>query len=446
MAQKIQKFGMVLPIVLLSYFMILLDNSIIFTSTVRISQDLHMSGTLLSWVSNAYALTFGGFLLFFGRVGDIYGRKRIFQLGLLIFTVASLFVGISTSSTMIITMRAIQGIGSAILAPTTLALLMDAYEGQQRSTAIAYYGVTAGIGASFGLLIGGLITSYSSWRYGFLINVPVGIMMMLLTQRYISQSPKGKNLNMDWLGAILSVLTFSSLVYSINGSALRWLSGIICLIAFVLFIWVEYHHFQPLTPLTLFKSVTRSSAYVARFFFMAASMSYFFLMPQALQRYLGYSPLQAAFAFIPLTATQFVASLFTNHLIQRFSTERVLIVGTLFDLVGYSLGALIGLQHGYLLGTAIPMIFIGVGQGLVVAPMTVEGVAGANADEAGAASGVVNTVHQIGGAVGLSLVTLLTASIHKPEQMIVRSQYIMIVYVLVMLGAGLTIYRFKKQK
>ena len=129
MAQKVQKFGMVLPIVLLSYFMILLDNSIIFTSTVHISQDLQMSATLLSWVSNAYALTFGGFLLFFGRMGDIYGRKRIFQIGLVIFTVASFLFGISTSSTMIIVMRAFQGIGSAILAPTTLALLMDAYRG-----------------------------------------------------------------------------------------------------------------------------------------------------------------------------------------------------------------------------------------------------------------------------------------------------------------------------
>lgn len=232
MAQKVQKFGMVLPIVLLSYFMILLDNSIIFTSTVHISQDLQMSATLLSWVR----LTFGGFLLFFGRMGDIYGRKRIFQIGLVIFTVASFLVGISTSSTMIIVMRAFQGIGSAILAPTTLAFLMDAYRGQQRATAIAYYGVTAGLGASFGLLIGGLITSYSSWRYGFLINVPVGIIMFCLTQRFISQSLRDKDLVLDWWGAILSVITFSSLVYSINGNVLRWLSGVICVFAFVTFL------------------------------------------------------------------------------------------------------------------------------------------------------------------------------------------------------------------
>lgn len=445
MAQKVQKFGMVLPIVLLSYFMILLDNSIIFTSTVHISQDLQMSATLLSWVSNAYALTFGGFLLFFGRMGDIYGRKCIFQIGLVIFTVASFLVGISTSSTMIIVMRAFQGIGSAILAPTTLAFLMDAYRGQQRATAIAYYGVTAGLGASFGLLIGGLITSYSSWRYGFLINVPVGIIMFCLTQRFISQSLRDKDLVLDWWGAILSVITFSSLVYSINGNVLRWLSGVICVFAFVTFLWIESHHSKPLMPLSLFRNGMRSSAYIARFFFMSASMSYFFLMPQALQRYFWYSPLQAAFAFIPMTLTQFIFSLFVNRLTQRFSNVFVLVLGTVMNLTGYIIGVGLGLHHGYFLGVAIPMVFIGVGQGLVLGPMTVEGVSDTKADEAGAASGVVNTVHQIGGAVGLSLVSLLTSSLSNPEKMIVHSQQIMLIYVIIMLLASLNIYRLKSK-
>lgn len=445
MVQKVQTFGMVLPIVLLSYFMILLDNSIIFTSTVHISQDLQMSGTLLSWVSNAYALTFGGFLLFFGRIGDIYGRKRIFQIGLIIFTIASLLVGISTSSTMIIAMRAFQGIGSAILAPTTLALLMDAYEGQKRATAIAYYGVTAGLGSSFGLLIGGLITSYSSWRYGFLINVPAGIIMFCLTQRFIAQSSRDKDLVLDWWGAILSVVTFSSLVYGINGSSLRWLSGVICVFVFVIFLWIESHHSKPLMPLSLFKNETRSSAYIARFFFMSASMSYFFLMPQALQHYFGYSPLQAAFAFIPMTLTQFIFSLFVNRLTQRFSNVFVLVLGTIMDLTGYIIGIGFGLHHGYLLGVAIPMIFIGIGQGLVLGPMTVEGVADTKKDEAGAASGVVNTVHQIGGAVGLSFMSLMTSSITNPEKMIVHSQQIMLIYVIIMLLVSLNIYRLKSK-
>lgn len=179
------KFGMVLPIILISYFMILLDNSIVFTSTVKIAADLHMDAQSLAWVTNAYALSFGGLLMIGGRAGDIYGRRRVFIAGLLIFTLGSLLVGMSQSGAMIIAMRALQGVGSAILAPTTLALLMDSYQGATRTRAIAYYGATAGIGASFGLVIGGLIASYFSWRDGFLLNVPVGLIMLALTLKFV---------------------------------------------------------------------------------------------------------------------------------------------------------------------------------------------------------------------------------------------------------------------
>ncbi|WP_225083768.1 MFS transporter [Lactiplantibacillus pentosus] len=180
-----QKYGMVLPIILLSYFMIILDNSIIFTSTVKIAADLNLDPQALSWVSNAYALTFGGFLLLGGRAGDLFGRKRLFLIGLVVFSLGSLLVGISTGATMIVTTRALQGLGSAILAPATLALLMDSYTGPLRMRAIAAYGATAGIGSSFGLVIGGLIASWFSWRDGFFLNVPVGILLFILAVRYI---------------------------------------------------------------------------------------------------------------------------------------------------------------------------------------------------------------------------------------------------------------------
>ncbi|WP_318765143.1 MFS transporter [Lactiplantibacillus carotarum] len=196
-----QKFGIVLPIILLSYFMILLDNSIVFTSTVKIAADLNLTTATLAWVTNAYTLTFGGLLLLGGRAGDIFGRKRVFLLGLVIFSIGSLFVGLSTNATTIIAMRAFQGIGSAILAPTTLALLMDNYEGPMRIKAIAYYGATGGLGASFGLVIGGLIASYLSWRDGFLLNVPIGILMFLLTLKFVKggQAQAGQ---LDWWGQL----------------------------------------------------------------------------------------------------------------------------------------------------------------------------------------------------------------------------------------------------
>nr|WP_311318985.1 MFS transporter [Lactiplantibacillus pentosus] len=212
-----QRFGIILPIILISYFMILLDNSIVFTSTVKIAADLNLSAQALSWVTNAYALTFGGLLMLGGRAGDIFGRRKIFLIGLVIFSIGSLLVGLSTSAGMIISMRALQGIGSAILAPTTLALLMDTYQDNMRTRAIVYYGATGGLGASFGLVIGGLISSYTTWRLGFLLNVPIGIVMLLLTLKFVpvSQRSTGK---LDWLGSLLSVIGIIALVYGINGA------------------------------------------------------------------------------------------------------------------------------------------------------------------------------------------------------------------------------------
>ena len=163
-----EKFGVILPITLLAYFLILMDNSIIFTSSVQIGESLGLSAAALSWVSSAYTLTFGGFLLLSGRLSDLLGRKRIFLIGLLIFGLSSLVIGLSQTAEMVIMMRAVQGIGSSIIAPTTLALIMDAYQNNMRQRAISYYGATAGIGSSSGLLVGGGLTRLFAWRAGFL--------------------------------------------------------------------------------------------------------------------------------------------------------------------------------------------------------------------------------------------------------------------------------------
>lgn len=182
---KKEKFGAILPITLLSYFLILMDNSIVFTSSVQIGDSLGLTSAALSWVSSAYTLTFGGLLLLSGRLSDLIGRKRIFLIGLLIFGASSLVIGLSNSAEIVITMRAIQGIGSSIIAPTTLALIMDAYQNEMRQRAISYYGATAGIGSSIGLLVGGGLTSLISWRAGFLINVPFTILLFILTLKYV---------------------------------------------------------------------------------------------------------------------------------------------------------------------------------------------------------------------------------------------------------------------
>ncbi|AHA05831.1 MFS transporter permease [Pediococcus pentosaceus SL4] len=433
-----QKFGMILPIILISYFMILLDNSIVFTSTVKIAADLSLSASELSWVTNAYALTFGGLLMIGGRSGDIFGRRNVFLIGLVIFSIGSLLVGLSTNGLMIIAMRALQGIGSAILAPTTLALLMDSYRDQMRTRAIVYYGATGGLGASIGLVVGGLIASYASWRWGFLLNVPVGILMIVLTLKYIPASKKVEG-KLDWLGSILSVLGITALVYGINGASHpvpMVMTGILLL---VLFVWQEKVSKHPITPLKLFKDRERSSAYIARFFFLGAMISYFFLTPQAMQQVYHFTPLMAAVGFLPETLPQFVFATLVSRLNEKFTNTQILIAGTVITLAGLVFAAVVGIQAGYWWSVAIPMVIIGIGQGFTLSPLTVAGVANTDKEIAGSASGVVNMVHQIGSSVGLSIITALTANLISPVLSYDHAIIIMVVFMLISVGATLNI-------
>lgn len=433
-----QKFGIVLPIILISYFMILLDNSIVFTSTVKIAADLSLSASELSWVTNAYALTFGGLLMIGGRSGDIFGRRNVFLIGLVIFSIGSLLVGLSTNGLMIIAMRALQGIGSAILAPTTLALLMDSYRDQMRTRAIVYYGATGGLGASIGLVVGGLIASYASWRWGFLLNVPVGILMIVLTLKYIPASKKVEG-KLDWLGSILSVLGITALVYGINGASHpvpMVMTGILLL---VLFVWQEKVSKHPITPLKLLKDRERSSAYIARFFFLGAMISYFFLTPQAMQQVYHFTPLMAAVGFLPETLPQFVFATLVSRLNEKFTNTQILIAGTVITLAGLVFAAVVGIQAGYWWSVAIPMVIIGIGQGFTLSPLTVAGVANTDREIAGSASGVVNMVHQIGSSVGLSIITALTANLISPVLSYDHAIIIMAVFMLISVGATLNI-------
>lgn len=406
-----QKYGMVLPIILLSYFMIILDNSIIFTSTVKIAADLNLDPQALSWVSNAYALTFGGFLLLGGRAGDLFGRKRLFLIGLVVFSLGSLLVGISTGATMIVTTRALQGLGSAILAPATLALLMDSYTGPLRMRAIAAYGATAGIGSSFGLVIGGLIASWFSWRDGFFLNVPVGILLFILAVRYIKVTTRPAVGKIDYLGTVTSVVGFSALVYSIVGEQYQLLAAIVAVIFLVSFVLTEAKIKAPIMPLKIFADRERSSAYVARFFFMGAMLAYWFLTPQVLQQLYHFSPLQAGIAFLPMSIVQFIAALQVSRLTTKWGNSRLLIVGLSTTLLGVLLAVVIGIHAGYTWAVALPMVLLGLGQGVTLSPLTVSGFANTDREIAGSASGVVNTIHQIGGSVGLSLVVALTSQI-----------------------------------
>lgn len=432
MQQK--KFGIVLPIILVSYFMILLDNAIVFTSSVKIAQDLSLNAQVLSWITNAYALTFGGFILLGGRAGDVFGRRKIFLIGLVIFSMASLLVGTASNGTILITMRALQGIGAAILAPTTLALLMDNYSGLMRTRAIVYYGATGGLGASAGLVIGGLIASYFSWRIGFLLNVPVGILLVILTMKFV---PSSVHLNgtIDWLGAILSVLGTVAIIYGINGAAYPIFTIMLGIVLILVFIGQEKRTAEPVMPLKLFKDRERSSAYLARFFFLGAMISYFFLTPQALQNVYHYTPLLAALGFLTETVPQFISATLVSQLNERFSNTQIMIAGTFITTVGVLMAAILKVQSGFLWAIAIPMVIMGIGQGLSMSTLTVAGLANTSPDIAGSASGVVNTMHQVGSSAGLAVITMMTASFSNPVGAYNRSLVIMFAFMLVALLA-----------
>lgn len=406
----VKRIDWVLPIILISYFMILLDNSIVFTGSVKIAADLNLNPIQLTWVSNAYALTFGGLLLFGVRAGDIFGRKKIFIIGMLIFAMGSLLVGLAATGSHIIFARAFQGVGSAILAPSTLALILDHYKGKKRVKAIALYGATAGIGASIGLVVGGFFASVFSWRDGFFINVPIALILILATLKFIeaSQIVAAK---IDVLGSILSIIGMSLLVYGISAEKNQLSLILIALFFILIFIWVEKRQASPLIPLSLFADKRRWGAYLVRFLFTAASFTYWFVTPQMLQTHFGFSPLLTGFAFFPLTLAVFVFSYQTASLTEKYGNAKILLMGLILSVVGYGLVLLMNAQSTYLIGVALPMLVIGVGQGLSLSPLTSLGVVGTSEDEAGSASGLVNTIHQMGGSVGLALITALATQV-----------------------------------
>lgn len=400
-------FGLVLFIILFSYFLILMDNSIIFTSTVKISQDLNMNESSLSWVSNAYTITFGGFLLLAGRLGDLMGRKIIFVSALFIFGLSSLAVGLSTSTEMMIIARAVQGIGSAIIAPTSLALLMDSYQGNFRMKAISYYGATAGIGSSFGLILGGWLTSAISWRVGFLLNVPFSLLLIVLTLAKVQQN-EIKPSKIDFLGSLLSVIISVLFVYGITISNL--LIIVASLILILVFLLWEKRITYALIPLELFKNRTRTGSYIARFTFMMAMLTYWFILPQIMQKMYHFSPLESGFAFLPLTLVNFIAALFLPKLTKALGNSKVMILGQVILLTGMFLSFISQPEWGYFYAMAFQMMIIGLGQGWLLAPLTAAGVAGVSPELSGAASGLTNMMHQLGGPVGLSIVVLFSSS------------------------------------
>lgn len=406
----------ILAIILISYFMILLDNSIIFTALPTIESAMHLSTTGLAWVQDAYTLVFGGLLLLGARAGDLLGRRRVFVVGLAIFSLASLLIGLSPTGWWLIGARAVQGIGAAIVAPSSLALLTANFaEGRERATAVALYGATAGIGASLGLVIGGALADLVSWRAGFFVNVPIGIAMMMLAPRFLDETFRTRG-RFDTIGAFTATLGVGAVVFGIIHAASAGWTDAITLMALLagavllgVLVMAEQRAAQPIMPLRMFADRTRSGAYVARLLYLGAMIGFFYFTTQYLQDVLGFSALAAGIAFFPMTIVNFFVAMAIPRITARWGQALPLASGVALTLLGMAWLAAVTPGSAYVSAVAAPMVLIGAGQGLAFAPLTSAGIAGVSGADAGAASGLVNTCHQLGMAIGLALLVTVSA-------------------------------------
>ncbi|MFF9607259.1 MFS transporter [Streptomyces sp. NPDC014684] len=413
-----ERSTLILAIICISYFMVILDNSIVFTGLPQIRSDMGFSETGLSWITNAYVLVFGGLLLLGARAGDLFGHRKVFLYSLVVFSLASLLVGAAQSAWWLIAARALQGVGAAVLAPSALSLLTRSFaEGKARNRAMAAYSAVAGLGAAFGLVVGGLVADLISWRAGFFLNVPIGIVMMVLAVRFLPETER-RGGRFDVAGALLATLGSTALVLGIVDAADHgWTAPATLLplaagaVLLALFIRVERRAAQPIVPLRLFASRERSGAYVTRMLYMGAMIGFFFFTAQFVQSVYHWTPLQAGLAFLPMTLVNFVFAVRVPRLLERFGRPRVLAAGVVLTTVGMAWLSRLDLHTPYLTGVALPMVIIGAGQGLALAPMTSSGVDGVAPEDAGAGSGLVNTVHQIGSALALSILTAVAATV-----------------------------------
>lgn len=418
--------GMILAIVLVSYFMIVLDNSIIFTGLPQIQASMDLSPAGLAWAQNAYTLVFGGLLLLGARMGDILGRRRVFVVGLALFGLASLLVGTAQSEAWIVAARAFQGIGAAIVAPSSLALITALFPpGPERTRATAAYGTTAGLGASLGLVVGGALASWVSWRAGFFINVPIAVVMIVLARKFLPAFEKTSG-RFDLVGAIASTLGMGALVYGIINAGDHGWSGpltiwpvAVGLLVLVVFVLNEWKARQPIMPLRLFASAERTGAAIARLLFAGTMIAFFFFTTQFFQGVYGWTPLQAGLGFLPMSLVQFGSSLFVPRLTRRIGNGPLVVGGLALVLAGMTWITQLTAETPFLVGAVGPLILLGLGQGITFGPLTSAGVAGARPEDAGAASGMVNTAHQLGSTLGVAVLTAAAAGAATLEQRVV---------------------------
>ncbi len=405
-----------------AFFMTIADIAIVNVALPTIGHDLHFTESNLQWVVTAYGITFGGFLLLGGRAADLLGRRRVFTVGLAIFTLASLACGLAGTDSFLIAMRGVQGLGAAIVLPAALSIVMNMFaEGAERNKALGLWGAIGASGATVGVLAGGILTRYVGWEYIFFINVPIGAAALLLTRRVVPESRiETSRRRYDPFGALTATSGLLLFVYAISRAPdVGWATAqtISLLTASVVllgaFLWIETIVEAPLMPLRIFKLKTLAGANAVGFLLGASFFAFIFIGTLYMQQVLGYSPLQTGFAWLATSVTSVALAGLSQALVTRGSAKLVLAAG--MAAIG---GALLWVAHapveGHFWATLSgPFFLAGLGTAFAFIPVSIAGLAGVKEREAGLASGLLNTSQQLGGAIGVAIASTVAASHFK---------------------------------
>ena len=414
--------GIALTVIAACQLMVVLDATIVNIALPHIQDALKFSTTDLTWVVSAYTLTFGGLLLLGGRAGDILGRRRVFMTGILLFTLASLLGGFAQEPWQLLAARALQGVGGAIASPTSLALITTTFpEGPERNRAFGVFAAVSAGGGAIGLLAGGMLTEWLDWRWVLFVNVPIGLLIAFLTPLYISESERHPG-RFDIAGALTSTAGMASLVYGfIRASEEGWRDSFtlgsfgaaaLLLLAFGL---IESRAKEPITPLRMFADRNRSGTYVIMLSLAAAMFGMFFFIVLFVQNVLDYTPIEAGLAFLPVTVAIAIGAGLSQRLLPVLGPKPFMVVGSALAVIGLGWQTFISPDSSYAGGVLGPMLVFGFGMGLNFVTLTLTAVSGVAQHEAGAASGLLNVTQQVGGSLGLAILTTVFGTASRDE-------------------------------
>ncbi|MFA5004421.1 MAG: MFS transporter [Candidatus Saccharimonadales bacterium] len=419
MVDKAKNHWLILIILALAQFMVVLDVSIVNVALPAMEHAFHMSQSSLQWIVTAYTLAFGGFLLLGGRAADLYGRRKLFLIGTALFGLASLADGFAQSGSMLIALRAAQGLAAALMSPAALSIVLVTYkEGHERNLALSVWGAVASGGAAAGVLLGGIITEYLGWRWNFFVNVPVSIAVFYAAWKLVPVHESEETHNeLDLPGAISITAALMMLVYGLveapahgwtSISSLGYFAGSIALVAF--FIFNERRAKHPLVPLEIFRIRNVTAANLTMMPITAGMFSVFFFTSLYVQTVLGYSPVRTGFSFLVIPFVIGIAATNVPRLVQKIGYKPILMVAPLFTATALFLFAHIRVNGNYVHDLLPGFIFMGLGMGATFVAITIAATSGVEGRESGLASGLLNTSQQVGGALGLAILTGLATS------------------------------------